>query len=153
MALDTDFTDIADKIKEVILELSDDLNIREVDVYLFEAVQNYRVPAVFVEFLTAGITRMSPHQGQWKIRWLLTIVLQDQQRGTRQTLLFNVLATLIKKMMKNPSVKGSCINVEVEESSVDRYGGDGADQVANGASFIMTVYQEPVNIQAVEVTP
>jgi len=153
MALETDFTDIGNKIKETALELHADLNLREEDVYLYEVPQSYRMPAMFLEFLDAGITRMSPHQGQWRIRWILTIVISEQQRNNRQTLIFDVLATLIKKMMKNPTMKGSCINAEVTDSSVDVYGDGGADQVANGASFILTVYQEPVDIQAVEVTP
>lgn len=151
MALDTDFTDFANAIKTVVLTQKADFEIEEEDFYLFEVPQKFRLPAIFLLFRTAKITRMQPAQGQWEIDFSLIIAEPEVQRNIRQTNLFDKLATLIKLLMKNPSLGGKSIYVEASDADVDILAEIGADQGTNAAAFLLKVWQEPVAIQAVEI--
>ena len=146
MALDTNLKDYADAIKAIIELIKTDLEIAADHIYIFEVPQNFQMPAAFIELQGANLVRMNTGEAQYQVTYSLTFFGRDWKQSTRVESSYKKLSTIMRHFMKNPTLGNKVIDLEVSEGRVGVMGLPGRDQVYEGFSLLIKVFEEPISL-------
>jgi hypothetical protein len=149
MALDDELDTIAEALKNVIADLSADTKIFAANIFLWNFPTTFTLPIALIEEEAVDLIRGPTGQGQYQIDFMVTCYLRAWTQQKRSEDLRKLLATLMRYVMRNPTLKGTVMNVEVRDGRTAVLDLPGRDQGAEGLTFRVRALEEPIDLTPV----